>query len=295
MKKFLMVSLILSLLMSIASFGAADGASLGTVPQTTADIAVDATKDDIYDKGLYLELTRPITEGQADYGTKGEAWVLFKDGILYAYVHVNDSSIETPDPAKQESSPWETESVEIFVDANNSGDVANVLQYRIDVTNWPCVYTQGGQADYGPDMVKDQFKYASKLGNNEYWLEYGIPVAGTAAAGKQVGFQFQINDRNEAGSVQVMSPSSLGSSSWTAETYDYIVVGDVTAVEEVEVVEELTPAVDAGTPTTPAVTAPATTTPAPTAPQTGDTTMLLIALAGIALIGAIIVTKKVRR
>lgn len=282
MKKLLVLVLALMMIMSVSSFASADGASLGKIPQSPVDITVDAVKDEIYDQGLFIPLTRPLTEGQNEYGTTGEAWCLFKDGMLYAFVHVIDKSIETPDPAKQASTPWETESVEIFINKDNSSDNANTMQYRIDVANWPCIYNQAGVADYGPDMVKDQMKYGAKLGTNEYWLEFGINVEGAKTAGYKFGFQFQINDRNDGGQVQVMSPSSLKASSWTAELYDYAEVGDMLVLEEETAPAEAAP-VDGAAPEAPAAAA-----------QTSDYTVVLVAAALIAMLGTALIVKKVR-
>ena len=284
MKKILIFVLALMLIMSISSFASADGASLGKIPQSPVDIKVDAVKDDIYDQGLFIPLLRQLTPESADYGTKGESWSLFKDGVLYVFVHVQDNAIITPDPAKQENNPWETESVEIFINKDNSSDNANTLQYRIDISGWPCVYTQTGRADYGPANVKDAFKYAAKLGTNEYWVEFGIPVEGGTNAGYKFGYQFQINDINDGGQTWKMSPSSLSSSSWTAELYDYAEVGEMLAIEE-ETVEEAAAPVDAGAAAAPVVS---------TAPQTSDYTFVLCTASLIALLGTALIVKKVR-
>ena len=292
MKKLIVLALTLAIMMSISVFAAPDGASLGDIPQTTETITIDANKDDIYDKGLVLALDRIQTEGQNDYGTKGTVWCVFNNGKLYAFVHMTDKDIETPDPAKQTGEPWSTESVEVFIDAGNTGDVANVMQYRIDVTGWPSVYNQSGLANYGQEAVGDSFGYAAKLGNNEYWLEFAIDIPGAATQGFQFGFMFQNNDRNTTGDgtqVILYTPSSLNSGSWTAELYDYAVVGEM-IIEEV--VEEVAVAPAEEAPAAAAETAPATAAPV-AAPQTSDS-FVLYAIAIIAVLGTALVVKKVR-
>ena len=292
MKKLLVLALSVAIMMSISVFAAPDGASVGDIPQTTESITVDANKDNIYDKGLVLQIDRPMDAGQNDYGTKGTAWCLFNNGTLYAFVHMMDKDIETPDPAKQTGEPWSTESVEIFIDAGNTGDVANVMQYRIDVTGWPSEYNQSGTANYGQEAVGDNFGYAAKLGTNEYWLEFAIDVPGAEAQGFQFGFMFQNNDRNTTGDgtqVILYSPSSLSSGSWTAELYDYAVVGDMIIEEVVEEVAAA-PAEAAPAEAAPVATAPVTTV---TAAQTSDSSVLYAA-AIIAILGTALVVKKVR-
>lgn len=289
MKKFLVLALTLALMTSISIFAAPDGASFGDIPQTTVSINVDAQKDEIYDQGLVIPLERPLTETSPDYGTRGTAWCLFNNGTLYAFVHVQDKDIETPDPAMQTGQPWSTESVEIFIDAGNTGESANVMQYRIDVTGWPCIYNQGGRADYGQEAVGDAIGYAAKLGTNEYWVEFAIPVEGATEKGFTFGFQFQVNDRNTTGDgtqTHVMSPSSLNSQSWTAELYDYAVVGDMIVIEE-EIIEEVVP---------PAETETAAPVAKPSgAAQTSDYTFVFYMFIIIAALGTAITVKKIRR
>jgi Domain of unknown function (DUF1083). len=291
MKKLIVLVLSIAIMMSISVFAAPDGASLGDIPQTTETITIDATKDDIYDKGLVMQLDRIQTEGQNDYGTHGTVWSVFNNGTLYAFVHMIDNDIETPDPTKQTGEPWSTESVEVFIDAGNTGDVANVMQYRIDVTGWPSVYNQSGVANYGQEAVGDSFGYAAKLGSKEYWLEFAIDIPGAAEQGFQFGFMFQNNDRNTTGDgtqVILYTPSSLNSGSWTAELYDYAVVGEMIVEEVIE--EAAAPAVEAPAAEV-AATAPATAPVA--AAQTSDSTVLYAA-ALIAMLGTALVVKKVR-
>ncbi len=273
---FLAMLLTLSAL-SIASAAAAAGASLGDVPQSYDDITVDAVKDDIYDEGLILDISRPLTDGQDATGCSGTGWLLYKDGWLYEYAEIKDPQLFDPDPAKQSSSPWNTDSLEVFINAKNSDANEDTMQYRIDVKGWPCVYDRNGKADYGEKAVGDQFLYAAKAISGGYAVEFGIPVK--VAQGAKIGFQNQINDRydNDAKQVQWMTESSLKSSSWTAEKYDYIVIG-----------AELTPPVVEEE-------APAAAAAASAAPKAAKTADMGIVLALTALLGSGVTFVSARR
>lgn len=293
MKKFAlaMAALLVLSVLAIPAIAAEAGASLGDVPQSYADIVVDAVKDDIYESGLKLDISRPLTDGQDETGTSGIGWLLYKDGWLYEYIEVTDPQLFPPDPDKQTGTPWETDSVEVFVNVTNSDESTDVLQFRIDVTGWPCVYDQNGLADYGPDAVGDQFKYAAKEVSGGYILEFGIPL--NVAEGTKVGFQNQINDRydDDMSQVQWMTPSSLGSSSWTAELYDYIVIGAMLTPPVEEAPAEEAPAEEAPAAAEPAPIAEAAPAAPAAAAQTSDIASVAI-IAAVAALGYAVVLKK---
>jgi len=285
MKKATVLILALLSILSISSFAGSQGGSLGVVPQTTRIITVDAVKDDIYDQGLFVPLTRPESEGQNDYGTSGAAYCLFNDGVLYIYVQVIDNEIVEPTSDIQTTLPWETDSVEIFIAPNNTDEVTEVLQYRIDVTNWPSFYTQTGITDYGPEAVGNRFKYASKRTSDGYALEFAIPVEGSKKEGFIFGFHFQINDiRKNDTAIRMFAPSLAGSGSWTSELYEYSTVGAMIIDIIEEEIEEV-----AAEPSAP------TTKPA-TAAQTSDIEYAMFAvLALISIVGAVLIVKKTKK
>jgi Domain of unknown function (DUF1083). len=278
MKKITLALFLCFMLFTLSVFASESGASYGDVPSTTENITVDAVKDDIYAKGLNMTIDRLLDPAGNDYGTRGNAYLLIKDNSLYIYVDVTTTDIIEPTSDLQTSTPWNTESVEVFINEGNTDDNAVTVQYRIDTTGWPCVYTQGGQADYGADMVGDEFGYAAAITSTGYAVEFRIPLT-TYSQGTKVGFQFQINDPNDAGQIQVMSRSSLTASSWTAELYDYITIGAPIVIETEAPVTEA-----------PAQT-PAAETAAPTAAQTGDIA-ICAAIFGLAAAAAIFIASK---
>lgn len=290
-KKFLAVIvavLILTSAFSVTVF-AGDGDDYGSAPKTNAAITMDGEKDEIYNLGLTIDINR----NDNDIGTNGKATVLWADGFLYVFGEISDSAMIPPDPDKQEGSPWSCDSLEVFIDENNTGDTAgNVMQYRIDITGWPCVYNQGGLADYGPN-VGNQFEHAYKVVAGGYNTEFKIPIK--ISEGAKLGIQFQINDvQDEDGTQQiVLSKNDKGeSASWAGDLYGFLTLGSLVSLPEPEPEPEpdLPEAAGGGSsaPEQPVVTAPVTT-----APKTGDAGMIIIITAFIA--GAAVLVFKTKK
>lgn len=183
---------------------------LGDLPEVELGVDVDAVKDDMYENALCLELNRQYPGEEASpNGTHGKAWLVYYNNNLYAYVEIYDSDIVTPDEATQKSAPWETDSVEIFLNAKNSDDDSDTIQHRIDVTGWPSIYSQTGINDYGPAAVGDRFEYAQRSIDGGYALEFGFMTDS-----RTFGIQMQINDKTSDGKLyHVMSSSEFESES----------------------------------------------------------------------------------
>ncbi|MCL2159783.1 MAG: hypothetical protein FWH48_10280, partial [Oscillospiraceae bacterium] len=226
MKKLLAFFLAAVLTLSVFTLTAlaGDGDDYGSMAKTNESIAIDGEKDDAYDR---LGLSIPINRDVSDIGTQGTGTILWSDGFLYVFGEITDPAMIPPEVDKQEGAPWNCDSLEVFIDQNNTGDTAeNVMQYRIDITGWPCVYNQGGLADYGPANVGSQFEYAYKIVDGGYNVEYKIPIS--IGEGAQLGIQFQINDVQDDGGTQqiVLSKNDSGESgSWNGESYGFVTLG----------------------------------------------------------------------
>ncbi len=223
MKGKRLISVILAVLMlccmAIGVSASYECEYLGDLPEVEFGVDVDAVKDDLYENALCLELNREYPNEEADpNGTHGTAWLVYYNKNLYAYVEIIDSDIVIPDENTQKTVPWETDSVEIFLNAENSDDELDTIQHRIDVTGWPSIYSQGGINDYGPVAVGNRFEYACRLIDGGYALEFGFSTEDS----KTFGIQMQINDKTSDGKLyHVMSPSEYESESWTADLYPW--------------------------------------------------------------------------
>ena len=226
MKKILVVILTLVLLFSSLSMVASaryNNEELGVLIKIDkdTDILLDGEKDEVYKNGLHIYLDRFLTNDKS--GCSGQAWLVWKQGFLYAFVDIDDSEINEPDPVGEEKEPWMYDSVEFFVDAKNEGDFA--YQYRIGVTGFLSVFENGKGIAYGKDQSNQYFEGATVLTDNGYTCEFKIPVE-KMGVGKGIGIQFQINDIVGSRRVVIMSRDSKHASSWAVFDFDYITLAD---------------------------------------------------------------------
>ena len=223
-RKLLALALVLSALVTGVS-AHVDGGNLGDVPNTAEKITVDGKKDEIYDQALKVKVDQP--NGTSEVKATADAWLLYSDGRLYVYAEVTDKDLVDPTPDAQSSSPWTTDSLEVFINEKNSDDAADIMQYRIDCTGFPSVYNQGGLSEYGQGNADSYFTYAARNTDNGYAVEYSIPVSA-----KEIGICFQVNDVLSDGSqTWAMAHSDVtgsGAGSWNAGEHPYVTIGGST-------------------------------------------------------------------
>ena len=212
-----------------------DGGCLGDVPATSKTIIIDAIKESVYDEGLKVEIMYPKSEEQS-VGATGLATLVCTDGCLYVFFEVTDEGfIYEPNPDFQNSSPWKTESCEVFINEKNSSSETDVVQYRIDCAGWPCIYTKTGTANYGSSKVGSAFGYAASLTPTGYKAEFRIPLktAGKdvlSGTSSEIGIHFQINDvKDEEGNLnwatEYSAKTGSGADSWQVDAYPYVTLG----------------------------------------------------------------------
>ena len=217
----LAASLLLSAALTFTVSASERGGYLGDVPGTTETIVIDGEMDDIYQYGLNVEIKyekdRPVK-------ATGTAKLLYSGGKLYVFAKVMDEDVRDPDQEMRESSPWRTDSFEVFINLDNDDNVYAVKQYRTDNGGWPSVYDQNGLKAYGPSAADKYFEYAAKKDVSGYCVEVAIPVD---AEGKDIGVNFQINDVNTSAEeltwAMVYSEAvGGGTDSWSVAVYPYL-------------------------------------------------------------------------
>ena len=232
-----------------------DGGYLGDVPLTAETITIDGIKDSVYKNGLTIAVK--FEKNYAPVEATGVVTLLYSDGYLFAFFEVNDADLCEPDPELQKTSPWRTDSCEVFINEKNSASENDVIQYRIDCSGWPCAYTRQGLADYGPKAAAKHFEFAevdkpsggssssgSDLGNGTgYYAEFKIPLesaknAGDAVKGVaspdssaplEIGVNFQINDVNSTDGNLTWATVyteyyGSGTDSWDVFAYPYVTI-----------------------------------------------------------------------
>ena len=172
------------------SVSAGSGASYGSVPATDESIAIDGSKDEIYDYGLLIDNIDIIhNDTQQATGTSAKAWLLWDgDDTLYAYVEVKDSVIIE---YEGEPDPWLTDSVELFLDYSNS-NARTRDQYRIDFAGRGSYFDT--QSYFGDDMKQFGFEnWAAVLTDDGYAVEFEISAYNEPMEG-DIGFHIMLND-----------------------------------------------------------------------------------------------------
>ncbi|MCL2775422.1 MAG: hypothetical protein FWD71_19070 [Oscillospiraceae bacterium] len=293
--KIVIIAVALSVfMMFLPVLAASDGDSFGTIP-TASGIQIDGVKDAAYDSGVKIDIgTVYDTDkigGVPD--ATGTAWLLW-DGVgnLHVFATVTKKDVNSPADNQINGSPWNTDSVEVFIDPYNDGTYA--FQYRIDSTGYPSEGAQPtwiqGYGTAGDTPIMNPFQYAAKITSVGFDVEFSIPLSNVVdgegapavtgiAAGKQIGLQLQINDMLSDGSDRagvVVAASKNQADSWDVTKYNYIVLGS----------NDVTPVATTAAPVVAVDTTAAPAAPAQPAPATGDSYIfisltLMLGAAGI--------------
>ncbi len=99
-------------------------------------IKVDGEKEDIYNEATCIEIKRSVyTYGSNFTDTWGKAWVAWSEGYLYVFASIYDADINTTFVTPNPLDTYMKDSLDIFVDADNThvgGNVSyDLTQYMI--------------------------------------------------------------------------------------------------------------------------------------------------------------------
>ncbi|MCL1792240.1 MAG: hypothetical protein FWG34_00060 [Oscillospiraceae bacterium] len=293
MKKILTFALCLAMMIALAI----PAMALIDINAPKATIVIDAQRDDAYGDPVDISAIRDSDEPSAP----GTGWVAWDENNLYFYVEVRDTT-----PNYNHSNPWETDSVEIFIDWNSIGgdDIDNdgnpYWQIRIHAA--PNGDLDGEQVSGGGNFVSmggdyADIPFAARIFDGGYAIEAAMPIALAPGSkplveGGTIKIGFQINDNQEdAGRTSmafIMSDEDTGNEwQWPHALRGVLTLGPAPAVpvvEEPEPEPEPEAAVEAPAP------APVPEPVAP-APTTGDSTAVFVIFA-MALAGAFIAAKR---
>lgn len=148
---------------------------------------IDGQQDRVWRRATEIE-TRRFVLGTS--GATAEVKLLWDTGYVYVYARVAD-----PVLSKASANPWEQDSVEVFVDANNAqtttyqGDDA---QYRVNFDN---------EVSVGGSTSPDDIVSATRTVSGGYVVEAAIKVDNAETVrGSILGFDFQVNNDDGSGS-----------------------------------------------------------------------------------------------
>ncbi len=171
------------------------GAGLGktaTTTATTTSIAVDGVMDDAYKTSTVI-VPETKNSGVIDDANDLNAKIhtTYDKDALYVFVEVVDDTVED----SRSQSPWNDDSVEIYIDGGNEKAAAydnNDTQFVFSVNKKSFASTKERL-----DGVDQKFV----LGNKGYSAEIKIPWANVGvtdvALGKKIGFEVEINDDDD--------------------------------------------------------------------------------------------------
>jgi len=195
---------------------------LGTVAYVPENgITVDGTKDAAYADVTpiavnYIDGVSVTTSDDAS--SYADVYMMTNNGLLYVFADINDDDIVTPTEDAQNNAPWETESLELFINPTGNGE-GDIYQFRVDVSGYPSFYKNqsGDIAAYGPEAAAPYFvSYAAGEREGGYTLEFCIDLKNFEVTDdSQIGFNLQLNDRHSDGGQTFCHNSSASSfESW---------------------------------------------------------------------------------
>ncbi|MGB4645720.1 MAG: sugar-binding protein [Dictyoglomaceae bacterium] len=172
---------------------------------------IDAEMDDIW-KTTDEYITDSYVQGTKGKVAYAKFRVLWDESSVYVWAEVYDTVLN-----KDNSNDWEQDSIEIFIDEDNSKKTSydsNDAQYRVNFEN---------HQSYGSGASKDFFVTATKKTDFGYIVEAQIKMKSKKLKeGDVVGFDIQVNDANvfgsrgaiiawnEEGTVNWQDPSNFG-------------------------------------------------------------------------------------
>lgn len=232
-----------------------DYKSWGNVPTTDTKITLDGKIDEIYKKGLVIDIATR-TDGVTG-GATGKAYFIWSGSNIYCAIEVKDADICALDDAKN---AWEQDGIELTYDWKNDGSTRHKWTVRYD-----------GRVTKSGDATDDETKVAAVKSDGSYVIEVVTTLPDGVKAGSQIGINVLIDDmsNNNAARGIIRSVQSGNATENEVAKFDYIVL----SADKV--------AVEAAKPTTP-----------PAAAQTADALSLTVAAAAIGAAGIVVFRKK---
>lgn len=163
--------------------------------------SIDGNKEELWSKCPEIQANNSILAWE---GAKGIVRVLWDENFVYFLIEVEDPVLN-----KDSASPYEHDSIEVFLDQNNG----KTSSYEDDDGHYRVNFE--GHETFGNIPEKEGFKSAAKVTPNGYLVELAIPLMNPASEGMVMGFDVQINDSDDTGTrVSIMKFSDLTDNTW---------------------------------------------------------------------------------
>lgn len=214
MKKILNIAL--TALLCVAAFQTTvsahkDYKSWGDIPKTSEKITVDGKIDDIYKKGLAVDVA--LADGGKTAAT-GKAYFLWSDDGIYCAIEVKDDEICEINSAKN---AWDLDGIKLSYDYKNDGSTRH--KWTI---HWDGGFTASG------DGTTDEIELATTYTDKSYIVETKVDLADGLGADSGIGINLLIDDstgNNTTGTI-VRSAQSGGATENEVAKFDYVVLSD---------------------------------------------------------------------
>lgn len=170
---------------------------------------IDAVMDDVW-KTTEEYITDRYVQGVKGKVAYAKFRVLWDEESIYVWAEVYDPVIN-----KDNSNPWEQDSIEIFVDEGNEKATSydrNDAQYRVNFEN---------VQSFGTNASKDYFVTATKRTDFGYIVEAQVKMrTRKLAEGVVIGFDVQVNDADRFGSrVGIIAFNETENECWRNPSY----------------------------------------------------------------------------
>lgn len=165
---------------------------------------IDAQMDEVW-KNAPEYITDRYVQGTKGKVAYAKFRVLWDEESIYVWAEVYDSLLN-----KDNTNPWEQDSIEIFVDEGNekaSSYDNNDAQYRVNFEN---------VQSFGSNASKDYFVTATRKTDFGYIVEAQVKMrTRKLAEGIVIGFDLQVNDAGMFGSrVGIIAFNETENESW---------------------------------------------------------------------------------
>ena len=213
MKKFISLALAAMLAAGSLAVGVSahkDFKSWGDVPATDEKITLDGKIDEIYNKGLIIDIATR-TDGVSG-GATGKAYFIWSGSDLYCAIEVKDPEICALDDAKN---AWEQDGIELTYDWKNDGSTRHKWMVRYD-----------GRVTKAGDVSVDAIKAAATTADGSYVIEMVNALPDGVKAGSQIGINVLIDDMSGGNATRgiIRSVQSGDATENEVAKFDYIVL-----------------------------------------------------------------------
>jgi hypothetical protein len=207
----------LVLVLTLARGATVDAQDVNIQPLDGPGPVLDGVKDDIWSLSTE-QLITITTEGSppdSPADLSGSWWILGDSDYLYFLVEAKDQTL-VADTSVSDS--WQDDSIEIYVDGDNSkGSTTddNDYQYRV---RWNTTDEEATEYFHSPDSLVG-LEYGIAATGDGYILEVKIPwtsmIGGPAPAGQEIGVDVFINDDDDGGDRDSqVAWHSIGGAGW---------------------------------------------------------------------------------